>query len=174
MSAEGSVVRLTALSGRTTCALAAAVRSPHSHQADSMRPTASQLRAPGWSSVDRRAVRISRPHAHTVCVRRTQLRPGGHNLHSFGLRVVQLCPHRRCPQQAAVSAGRCVRTAAAALMRTQLRLRRCTMHCAAAAAAQLCRPQSGAISKGTTTYAIVHCLNITSVIQLPKEIPGRS
>ena len=65
----------------------------------------------------------------------------------------------------AVSAGRCVRTAAAALMRTQLRLRRCTMHCAAAAAAQLCRPQSGAISKGTTTYAVVHCLNnIASVI----------
>ena len=82
------------------------------------------------------------------------------------------------PSCAAVSApavsaaGRCVRTAAAALMRTQLRLRRCTMHCAAAA--QICRPQSGAISKGTTTYAIVHCLNITSVIQLPKEIPGRS
>ena len=64
----------------------------------------------------------------------------------------------------AVSAGRCVRTAAAALMRTQLRLRRCTMHCAAAAAAQLCRPQSGAISKGTTTYAIVHCLNIISAL----------
>ena len=78
------------------------------------------------------------------------------------------------PSCAAVSApavsaaGRCVRTAAAALMRTQLRLRRCT----AAATAQICRPQSGAISKGTTTYAIVHCLNI-SVIQLPKEI-GRS
>ena len=64
----------------------------------------------------------------------------------------------------AVSAGRCVRTAAAALMRTQLRLRRCTMHCAAAAAAQICRPQSGAISKGTTTYAVVHCLNIANVI----------
>ena len=163
MSAEGSVVRLTARSGRTTCALAAAVRSPHSHQADSMRPTASQLRALGWSSVDRRVVRISCPHAHTVCVRRTQARPGGHNLHSFGLRVVQLCPqHRRCPH-------RCVRTAAAALMRTQLRLRRCTMHCAAAAAAQLCRPQSGAISKGTTTYAIVHCLNIISAFTSPQK-----
>ena len=74
----------------------------------------------------------------------------------------------------AVSAGRCVRTAAAALMRTQLRLRRCTMHCAAAAAAQLCRPQSGAISKGTTTYAIVHCLNIFSAIYKFQKNPGRS
>ena len=71
----------------------------------------------------------------------------------------------------AVSAGRCVRTAAAALMRTQLR--RYIMHCAAAAA-KICRPQSGAISKGTTTYAIVHCLNIFSAIYKFQKNPGRS
>ena len=68
------------------------------------------------------------------------------------------------------AAGRCVRTAAAALMRTQLR--RCTMHCAAAA--QICRPQSGAISKGTTTYAIVHCFIIFSAIYKFQKNPGRS
>ena len=93
--------------------------------ADSIRPTGLQPAAPvsaRWTAelsallcgcADRLCP------ADTFCPLGTDAGPpGGHNLHSFGLRAERTA----AVSAPAVSAGRCVRTAsAAALMRTQLR-----------------------------------------------------
>ena len=131
--------------------------------ADSIRPTGLQPAAPvsaRWTAelsallcgcADRLCP------ADTFCPLGTDAGPpGGHNLHSFGLRAERTA----AVSAPAVSAGRCVRTAsAAALMRTQLRhgrLRRYNAVCrrrtdcaGAVPASKWCNIKGGRTTYGT-------------------------
>ena len=120
--------------------------------ADSIRPTGLQPAAPvsaRWTAelsallcgcADRLCP------ADTFCPLGTDAGPpGGHNLHSFGLRAERTA----AVSAPAVSAGRCVRTAsAAALMRTQLRRYNGLCRRSRTAGAGI---KSGEISKERTT-----------------------